>query len=110
LEPDWLVIADRNFYSFIDWQRATATGAQLLWRVKRSLRLPVVDRLADGSYTSILVTRGVRFEPIGCACTHRLQVPARSSGNWRDVDHSLAQEWPRPGLADCRPSTLQRRA
>jgi hypothetical protein len=110
LEPDWLVIADRNFYSFTDWQRATATGAQPLWRVKRSLRLPVLDRLADGSYTSILVTRGVRFQPIGCACTHRLQAPARSSGNL-SRRRSLARSGmaaPRPSA--CRPSTPQRRA
>jgi hypothetical protein len=60
LAPDWLLIADRNFYSFTDWQTASATGAQLLWRVKQSKRLPVLRRLADGSYLSVLVKRGIR--------------------------------------------------
>jgi hypothetical protein len=54
LEPDWLLIADRGFYTWPDWQAAAATGAGLLWRVKSDLRLPVLDLLPDGSYTSVL--------------------------------------------------------
>jgi IS4 transposase len=34
------------------WQRARATGAQLLWRSKKNIRLPCEKRLADGSYLS----------------------------------------------------------
>ena len=34
LEEDWLLIADRGFYNWPDWQAAAATGAALLWRVK----------------------------------------------------------------------------
>jgi hypothetical protein len=34
------------------WQRGTATGAELIWRVKRDLKLPVRQRLSDGSYLS----------------------------------------------------------
>lgn len=52
LEPDWLLIADRNFYNWADWCTAADTGAQLLWRVKADLRLPVLDFAPDGSYTS----------------------------------------------------------
>ena len=33
LEEDWLLLADRNFYSFKDWCAAAGTGAALLWRV-----------------------------------------------------------------------------
>jgi hypothetical protein len=52
LEEDWLLIADRGFYNWADWQAAAATGAALLWRVKADLRLPVLELLPDGSYLS----------------------------------------------------------
>jgi hypothetical protein len=54
LEQDWLLIADRGFYNWADWQAAAATGAALLWRVKADLRLPVLDLLPDGSYLSVV--------------------------------------------------------
>lgn len=47
-----LCLADRNFYGFALWRRARRTGADLLWRVKTNLRLPVEKRLPDGSYES----------------------------------------------------------
>ena len=49
-----LVTADRGFYGHAIWQRSLATGAQLLFRVKRNLRLPREKELADGSYLSTL--------------------------------------------------------
>jgi hypothetical protein len=54
LEQDWLLIADRGFYNWPDWQAAAATGAALLWRVKADLRLPVLELLPDGSYLSLV--------------------------------------------------------
>ena len=54
LEEDWLLIADRGFYNWPDWQAAAATGAALLWRAKADLRLPVLDLLPDGSYLSVV--------------------------------------------------------
>jgi Insertion element 4 transposase N-terminal len=54
LEEDWLLIADRGFYNWPDWQAAAATGAALLWRVKSDLRLPVLELLPDGSYLSVV--------------------------------------------------------
>jgi Insertion element 4 transposase N-terminal/Transposase DDE domain len=54
LEPGWLLIADRGFYNWPDWQAAAATGAALLWRVKSDLRLPVLELLPDGSYLSVV--------------------------------------------------------
>jgi hypothetical protein len=56
LEEGWLLIADRNFYSWTDWCTAAGTGAALLWRVKSSLRLPVLEPLGDGSWRSVLVS------------------------------------------------------
>ena len=60
LEEDWLLIADRNFYSWDDWGAAADTGAALLWRVKADLRLPVLDLLPDGSYRSVLVSPKIK--------------------------------------------------
>ena len=49
-----LVTADRSFFSYAFWQRARATGAKLLFRVKRNLHLPREQELADGSYLTTL--------------------------------------------------------
>ena len=48
--PGMLLLADRNFYSYQLWTAAAAAGAQLLWRVKTSIHLPVLAELPDGSY------------------------------------------------------------
>ncbi len=60
LEPDWLLIGDRNFYNWADWCAAADTGAALLWRVKADLRLPALQLLPDGSYTSVLIDPKIR--------------------------------------------------
>ena len=52
LQKDMLCLADRNFFSYPLWKQARGTGADLLWRVKKNLRLPVERPLADGSYLS----------------------------------------------------------
>lgn len=52
LEPGFLCLADRNFYSFSLWGKALETGADLVWRVKKDAVLPVEKRLEDGSYLS----------------------------------------------------------
>ena len=52
LRPGMLCLADRLFYGFDLWTRAAATGADLLWRGKKNLRLPCEQRLPDGSYLS----------------------------------------------------------
>jgi hypothetical protein len=57
MEPGMLVIADRNFYGFSLWRCALDTGADLLWRVSASVKLPVLEPLADGSYRSVVLRR-----------------------------------------------------
>ncbi|WP_462188786.1 MULTISPECIES: transposase [unclassified Frankia] len=52
LASGWLLLADRNFYSWTDWCAAADTGAALLWRVKASLRLPPTDCFGTGSGTA----------------------------------------------------------
>jgi hypothetical protein len=52
LRKGMLCLADRNFFGFELWKRAQATGADLLWRVKKNMRLACEKRLPDGSYLS----------------------------------------------------------
>ena len=54
LEKDMLCLADRNFLGYQLWRQASETGAQMLWRAKKHLRLEVAERFADGSYRSAL--------------------------------------------------------
>jgi Insertion element 4 transposase N-terminal/Transposase DDE domain len=50
LRPGMLLLADKNFYGYQLWTAAAATGADLLWRVKNSMHLPVAAELPDGSW------------------------------------------------------------
>ena len=52
LAKGMLCLADRNFFGFELWNQARSTGADLLWRIKKNLRLPCEKRLPDGSYLS----------------------------------------------------------
>lgn len=52
LRKGMLCLADRNFYGYELWNQARSIGADLLWRVKKNLRLPCEKRLPDGSYLS----------------------------------------------------------
>lgn len=52
LTPGMLCLADRNFFSYRLWKQASETGADLLWRVKKNMRLDCEKRLPDGSYLS----------------------------------------------------------
>jgi Insertion element 4 transposase N-terminal/Transposase DDE domain len=54
LQPGMLCLADRQFFGYALWQEAAATGADLLWRVKKNLRLPRQAVLADGSYLTTI--------------------------------------------------------
>lgn len=54
LRKGMLCLADRQFFGFQLWKEACATGAELLWRVKKNVRLPCEQRLADGSYLSTI--------------------------------------------------------
>lgn len=52
LEPGMLCLADRGFCSYTAWQAASATGADLLWRVMAALKLKSIQDLDDGSYVA----------------------------------------------------------
>ena len=52
LQKGMLCLADRFFPGHKLWQKAAATGADLLWRTRQNARLEVDQRLPDGSYLS----------------------------------------------------------
>ena len=52
LQPGMLCLADRGFLGYELWKQAQATGADLLWRGKKHLRLEREKELPDGSYLS----------------------------------------------------------
>lgn len=60
LEPDWLLLADANFYSYSDFTTAADTGAALLWRLSSKVNTPKLADLDDGSYLSVLFHPKVR--------------------------------------------------
>jgi transposase IS4-like protein/DDE family transposase len=52
LQKGMLCLADRLFFGVALWNQARAGGADLLWRIKKNIRLPCEKRLPDGSYLS----------------------------------------------------------
>ena len=67
LEPGMLLVADRGICGFPLWSRAVATGADLLWRAKPTMKPRVVKALDDGSWLAELRpsgSAGRRAEPL----------------------------------------------
>jgi hypothetical protein len=58
-EEGMLVLFDRGFYSYDFFAQTRDTGADLLFRVSSRLKLPVLQRFADGSYLSAITPKGV---------------------------------------------------
>jgi hypothetical protein len=52
LKEGMLCLADRQFFGFELWRQAQSTGADLLWRLKKNMRMAAEKRLPDGSYLS----------------------------------------------------------
>lgn len=52
LQSGMLCLADRYYPGYELWQQAQQTGADLLWRGRKNLRLECEKRLPDGSYLS----------------------------------------------------------
>ena len=73
LRKGMLCLADRLFFGFQLWNQARQGGADLLWRIKKNIRLACERRLPDGSYLSRIYpserdrrygTNGVRLRVI----------------------------------------------
>ncbi|MFE4599376.1 IS4 family transposase [Kitasatospora indigofera] len=60
ISTEWLLLADRGFYSFAAFSAAAQTGAALCWRAPTQLSLPVLEVLSDGTYLSALVNPRLR--------------------------------------------------
>jgi len=58
LEPGMLLLADRGFCGFPLWQRAAATGADLVWRAKPNMKPRPLETLEDGSWLAELRPSG----------------------------------------------------
>jgi hypothetical protein len=58
LEPGMLLWADRGFCGFPLWQKAVATGADLLWRAKPNMKPRPIETLSDGSWLAELRPSG----------------------------------------------------
>lgn len=52
LQKGMLCLADRQFFGFELWRQARGTGADLLWRIKKNMRLVCDKKMEDGSYLS----------------------------------------------------------
>jgi len=63
LESGMLCLADRGFFGHELWNQAVATGADLLWRIKKTIRAPRFERLPDGSYRTEVRQRGKQPRP-----------------------------------------------
>lgn len=92
LEPDMLVIADRNLYSFELWTQALSTEADLLWRVSATVTLPVIQSLPDGSYRSIVINpkiTGARRKTLIDQVRHGHKVPASAAIPVRVIEYEM---------------------
>jgi hypothetical protein len=87
LAPDMLLRADRGFFSFSLWEKAKATGADLLWRAKSNHVLDVHRRLSDGSYLSTIYpsTKDRRHDTNGA----RVRVIEYSRGDSDDATYRM---------------------
>jgi Insertion element 4 transposase N-terminal/Transposase DDE domain len=54
LQPGMLVLADRGFCGYPLWARAAASGADLLWRAKSTMKPRHVETLPDGTWLAEL--------------------------------------------------------
>jgi Insertion element 4 transposase N-terminal/Transposase DDE domain len=92
LEPDMLLIVDRNFYSFPLWSQALNTGADLLWRVQASVTLPVIEALPDGSYRSMVINpkiTGARRERLIDQARRGHHIPADQAIPVRVIEYEI---------------------
>jgi hypothetical protein len=92
LEEDWLLIADRNFYTWKDWCTAADTGAALLWRAKANTRLPVLQALPDGSFRSVLIDpkiTGPARDQITAAALHDASLDPEQARYARVIEYAV---------------------
>jgi hypothetical protein len=96
LHPGMLVLCDRNLTTAALTGRIAATGAQLLGRCKANRKLPVVGRLHDGSWLSVL--GGVQVRVVDAEITIATRA-GRATGVYRLATTLLEpRSWPATAL------------
>jgi hypothetical protein len=89
LKPGMLCLADRGFSGYPLWQAASQTGAQMLWRIPKNRKLPVLQRFKDGSYLSQISPAPATLKKMSDKTATAITV--------RVIDYCL------PGVADAEP-------
>lgn len=62
LKQGMLCLADRGFFGYQLWNQAVATGADLLWRLEKRIKITDLVRLPDGSYRGLLRKDAIQRE------------------------------------------------
>nr|WP_281262683.1 IS4 family transposase [Nonomuraea fuscirosea] len=70
LNAGMLLLADRNFAGHELWGMVTATGSDMLWRIKKNLVFPAVEILPDGSFLSSIMPTPAENRRRGIARAH----------------------------------------
>jgi hypothetical protein len=65
LRPGMLCLADRHFPGFALWNQAVETGADLVWRIREKIRLPVESYLPDRSRICRFHSKWNKDKPLG---------------------------------------------
>lgn len=93
LETDMLLTADRGFYSFELWRTCAATGAALLWRLPKTMILPVLAVLPDGSYLSQVHAPGTKPATPRPVDVSQEEDPATAKHLWvRVIDYHVGTD------------------
>lgn len=91
LTPEMLLLADRGYFGYDHWVKTRQTGAQLLWRVKREIDLPVLERLPDGSYHSLVLPRSTKQAQAKAARKgHHWRLPPDVAVHVRVIEYTVA--------------------
>ncbi len=85
LQPGMLCLADQLFMSWDIFDRARKTGAELLFRARQDRKLPVENRLSDGSYLSTIYSDPRRENEI---CVRVIECDVQVSSNGKVTNHS----------------------
>ena len=72
LGPGMLCLADRYFPGYALWKQALETGAELVWRIRENIRLPLEKELPDGSFLARFHPRWENGKPQGEAIPVRV--------------------------------------
>jgi hypothetical protein len=89
LTPGMLLLADRGFPSHDLWALATATGADLLWRIKKNTPLVPTTHLPDGSFLATWPTKAESVRLAGARARGCPPRPPRHGQPVRVVEYTI---------------------